>query len=168
VLNYSVAENLILGVQNKQDVTGGRILNLRRILARARRLIGAFDIRGASPPTSSRSLSGGNQQKVVLARELDCRPKLLIASQPTRGLDIGAIQFVHEQLLAERDRGVAILLVSAELDEILALSDRISVLYEGHITGTFMAEEATEEQLGTLMTGGTLPSAAAPAAPAPA
>jgi simple sugar transport system ATP-binding protein len=160
VLNYSVAENLILGVQDKQEVTGGHFLDPRRILARARRLIGQFDIRGAVPQTPSGSLSGGNQQKIVLARELDSRPTLLIAAQPTRGLDIGAIQFVHEQILAERNRGVAILLVSAELDEIRALSDRIAVLYEGHITGTFAAEEATEEQLGILMTGGTLPAAA--------
>jgi len=93
---------------------------------------------------------------VVLAREIDSGPRFLIAAQPTRGLDIGAIQFVHQQLLEERDKGVGILLVSAELDEILALSDRIAVLYEGQITGTFTAEEATEERLGILMTGGTL------------
>jgi simple sugar transport system ATP-binding protein len=154
VLDYSVASNLILGSQNKPAVSGGRILNLRRIVERARRLIGRFDIRGATPPTIARSLSGGNQQKVVLARELDSNPKLLIAAQPTRGLDIGAIQFVHERLLAERDLGVAILLVSAELDEIFALSDRIIVLYEGRIMGEFTAAEATEEQLGILMTGG--------------
>lgn len=160
VLSFAVAENLILGVEDQRDVTGGRVLNLGRIMARARRLIGQFDIRGASPQTPCRELSGGNQQKVVLARELDSRPRVLIAAQPTRGLDIGAIQFVHEQILAERDRGVATLLVSAELDEILALSDRIAVLYEGRITGAFTAEEATEEQLGILMTGGTLPASA--------
>jgi simple sugar transport system ATP-binding protein len=160
VLDYSVADNLILGEQTQPAVSGGHILNPRRILARARRLIASFDIRGAAPITPARSLSGGNQQKVVLAREIDARPKLLIAAQPTRGLDIGAIQFVHEQIIAERDRGAGILLISAELDEILALSDRIAVLYEGHITGTFTAEEATEERLGILMTGGTLPSVA--------
>jgi simple sugar transport system ATP-binding protein len=160
VLDYSVADNLILGEQTQPAVSGGHILNPRRILARARRLIAGFDIRGAAPITPARSLSGGNQQKVVLAREIDARPKLLIAAQPTRGLDIGAIQFVHEQIIAERDRGAGILLISAELDEILALSDRIAVLYEGHITGTFTAEEATEERLGILMTGGTLPSVA--------
>jgi simple sugar transport system ATP-binding protein len=119
-------------------------------------LVRQFDIRGAVPTTPVRSLSGGNQQKVVLARELDSGPKLLIAAQPTRGLDIGAIQFVHEQILAQRDKGVGILLVSAELDEIFALSDRIIVLYEGHVTGEFTAAEATEERLGILMTGGTL------------
>jgi ABC-type uncharacterized transport system ATPase subunit len=161
VLDYSVADNLILGSQDDPAVTGGRLLSPRRIVERARRLIRQFDIRGAVPATPARSLSGGNQQKVVLAREIDSRPRFLIAAQPTRGLDIGAIQFVHQQLLEERDKGVGILLVSAELDEILALSDRIAVLYEGHITGTFTAEEATEERLGILMTGGTLPTAEA-------
>ncbi|HEY8284070.1 MAG TPA: ABC transporter ATP-binding protein [Chloroflexota bacterium] len=156
ILDYSVANNLVLGSQDSPAVTGGWLLNPWRILDRARRLIGQFDIRGAVPATRARSLSGGNQQKVVLAREIDCRPRFLIAAQPTRGLDIGAIQFVHQQLLAERDKGVGILLVSAELDEILALSDRIAVLYEGHIPGTFTAEEATEERLGILMTGGSL------------
>jgi general nucleoside transport system ATP-binding protein len=160
VLDYSVANNLILGEQDKPAVSGGNILNPRRILERARRLVRQFDIRGAVPSTPVRSLSGGNQQKVVLARELDSGPKLLIAAQPTRGLDIGAIQFVHEQILAQRDKGVGILLVSAELDEIFALSDRIIVLYEGHITGEFTAAEATEERLGILMTGGSLSEAA--------
>ncbi len=189
ILDYSVANNLILGSQNAPEVIGGWLLSLlrilkrvyrrlilgsweapevtgswllspRRILERARRLISQFDIRGAGPTTPARSLSGGNQQKIVLAREIDGRPRFLIAAQPTRGLDIGAIQFVHQQLLEERDKGVGILLVSAELDEILALSDRVAVLYEGHITGTFTAEEATEERLGILMTGGTMPMAA--------
>jgi simple sugar transport system ATP-binding protein len=160
VLDYSIADNLILGEQTQPEVSGGHILNPRRILARARRLIASFDIRGATPKTPARALSGGNQQKVVLAREIDARPRLLIAAQPTRGLDIGAIQFVHEQIIAERNRGAGILLISAELEEILALSDRIAVLYEGHITGTFTAEEATEERLGILMTGGTLQTVA--------
>ena len=154
VLDYSVADNLILGAQRAPAVSGGRILNPRRILSRARRLIRAFDIRGAVPRTPARALSGGNQQKIVLAREIDGKPKVLIAAQPTRGLDIGAIQFVHQQLLEQRDQGVSILLISAELDEILALSDRIAVLYEGRITGAFTAAEATEERLGVLMTGG--------------
>jgi simple sugar transport system ATP-binding protein len=158
VLDYSVAENLILGSQRQEPVSNGRVLFPRRILERALRLVKQFDIRGATPATPARSLSGGNQQKIVLAREIDGKPKMLIAAQPTRGLDIGAIQFVHTQLLAERDRGVAILLVSAELDEILALSDRIVVFYDGQITGTFTAAEATEERLGILMTGGTLPA----------
>jgi len=158
VLDYSVADNLILGGQSAPTISGGRILSPRRILERARRLIRAFDIRGAAPPTPARSLSGGNQQKIVLAREIDSGPKVLIAAQPTRGLDIGAIQFVHQQILGERDRGVGVLLVSAELDEILALSDRIAVLYEGRISGAFNAAEATEERLGVLMTGGAMES----------
>ena len=165
VLDYSVSDNLILGEQSAPAVSGGRILNPRRILNRARRLIHAFDIRGATPQTPARSLSGGNQQKIVLAREIDGKPRVLIAAQPTRGLDIGAIQFVHQQLLEQRDHGVGILLISAELDEILALSDRVAVLYEGRIVGTFNATDATEERLGVLMTGGTLEEApiAAPA-----
>ncbi len=161
ILDYSVANNLILGVQDKREVTGGRVLRPGQIITRARRLVERFDIRGADPETPVRSLSGGNQQKLVLAREIDCAPRLLIAAQPTRGLDIGAIQFVHERILAERDRGVAILLVSAELEEIFALSDRIIVIYEGHIMGEFTAEEATEEKLGILMTGGGTPELAA-------
>jgi ABC-type uncharacterized transport system ATPase subunit len=161
ILDYSVANNLILGVQDKRAVTGGRVLRPGKIVARARRLVEQFDIRGCASDTLVRSLSGGNQQKVVLAREIDGAPKLLIAAQPTRGLDIGAIQFVHERILAERDRGVAILLVSAELEEIFALSDRILVIYEGHIMGEFTAEEATEEKLGILMTGGSTPELAA-------
>ncbi len=161
ILDYSVANNLVLGVQDKPSVTGGRVLRPGQIVARARRLVEQFDIRGAAPETLARSLSGGNQQKVVLAREIDGAPRLLIAAQPTRGLDIGAIQFVHERILAERDRDVGVLLVSAELDEIFALSDRIVVIYEGRIMGEFTAEEATEERLGILMTGGGTPELAA-------
>ena len=100
------------------------------------------------------SLSGGNQQKAVVAREIRRNPKALIVAQPTRGLDVGAIEFVHKQIVAERDRGTAILLFSLELDEILALADRIAVIYEGAIVGILPREAATEEQLGLMMTGG--------------
>jgi ABC-type uncharacterized transport system ATPase subunit len=110
-------------------------------------------VRGGGPATRAGALSGGNQQKVVLAREIDRDPKVLIAAQPTRGLDVGAIEFVHRRLVEERDEGRAILLISLELDEVLSLSDRILVIYEGQIVGEF-PPETSEEQLGIAMTGG--------------
>ena len=123
------------------------------MLQRARRLLKEFDVRGGSPSTPAFALSGGNQQKVVLAREIDGDPKVLIAAQPTRGLDVGAIEFVHRRLVEQRDAGRAVLLVSLELEEILSLSDRILVIYEGRIVGEF-PPTATEEELGFAMTGG--------------
>jgi simple sugar transport system ATP-binding protein len=106
----------------------------------------------------ARNLSGGNQQKVILARELSRDIRLLVAAQPTRGLDVGSIEFVHKQIVAERDEGVAVLLVSAELDEILALSDTIGVIYKGKLVAVMPRAEATRDKLGLLMTGGTVPS----------
>ena len=123
------------------------------MLSRARRLLKEFDVRGGQPSTPAGALSGGNQQKVVLAREIDGDPKVLIAAQPTRGLDVGAIEFVHRRLVEQRDAGRAVLLVSLELEEILSLSDRILVIYEGRIVGEF-PPTATEEELGFAMTGG--------------
>ena len=123
------------------------------ILAWAKRLIVRYDIRTPSADTPASSLSGGNQQKVIVARELSSAPVVLLASQPTRGVDIGAIEFIHRQLIAQRDAGAAILLVSAELDEIRSLSDRIAVMYEGRIV-SIESPDVTEERLGLLMTGG--------------
>ena len=123
------------------------------MLARARRLLREFDVRGGTPTTPASALSGGNQQKVVLAREIDGNPKVLIAAQPTRGLDVGAIEFVHRRLVEQRDNGRAVFLVSLELEEVLSLSDRILVIYEGRIVGEF-PPSATEEELGLAMTGG--------------
>jgi simple sugar transport system ATP-binding protein len=120
---------------------------------RARGLIREFDVRGGGPTTRAGGLSGGNQQKVVLAREIDRNPKVLIAAQPTRGLDVGAIEFVHRRLIEERDEGRGILLVSLELDEVLSLSDRVLVMFEGEIAGEF-PPTASEEELGIAMTGG--------------
>jgi simple sugar transport system ATP-binding protein len=117
------------------------------------RLLPEFDVRGGGPSTPARSLSGGNQQKLVLAREIDRDPKVLIAAQPTRGLDVGAIEFVHRRLVAERDEGRGVLLVSLELEEVLSLADRILVIYEGRIVGEY-DPSVTEEQLGIAMTGG--------------
>jgi simple sugar transport system ATP-binding protein len=123
------------------------------MVERARKLLKEFDVRGGGPQTPGGALSGGNQQKVVLAREISGEPKVLIAAQPTRGLDVGAIEFVHRRLVEERDEGKAVLLVSLELEEILSLSDRILVIYEGTIVGEY-GPDATEEQLGIAMTGG--------------
>jgi simple sugar transport system ATP-binding protein len=129
------------------------------MVARAKDLLTAYDVRGGGPETRAAALSGGNQQKVVLAREVERDPQILIAAQPTRGLDVGAIEFVHRRLIEERDEGRAILLVSFELEEIVSLSDRILVVYEGRIAGEY-PPTATQEELGLAMVGGTREAAA--------
>ena len=154
VLNYSVADNLVLGRQRSARFSWyGLLLRLKAILAFARRLVTEFDIRTPSSSTAARTLSGGNQQKIIVAREMSGQPRLLLAAQPTRGVDIGAIEFIHRRLVAQRDEGAAVLLVSAELDEIRSLSDRIAVIYEGQIVA-IEAGGTSEERLGLLMTGG--------------
>ena len=154
VLHYTVAENLVLGRQRSPAFSWrGMLLRLRAILDWARRLVKEFDIRTPSIETAASALSGGNQQKIVVAREMGTRPSVLLASQPTRGVDIGAIEFIHRRLVAQRDEGTAVLLVSAELEEITSLSDRIAVLYEGRIVSIEPAN-TPEERLGLLMTGG--------------
>jgi simple sugar transport system ATP-binding protein len=153
VLPFTLTENLALHAYRKPPNSLRGFLNLRAMVERARRLLKEFDVRGGTPSTPAAALSGGNQQKVVLAREIDGDPKVLIAAQPTRGLDVGAIEFVHRRLVEQRDTGRAILLVSLELEEILSLSDRILVIYEGRIVGEF-PPTATEEELGFAMTGG--------------
>jgi len=159
VLTDSIEDNLILGRQSwPQFSWAGLVLLLRNIAAWARRLIAEFDVRTPSIEAPARSLSGGNQQKVIIAREFSANPTALIAAQPTRGVDIGAIEFIHRRIIEQRDAGKAVLLVSAELDEIRSLSDRIAVMYEGKIVDV-VSPEATEEQLGILMTGGHLDKA---------
>jgi simple sugar transport system ATP-binding protein len=153
VLDFSIAENLALHDYRRPPASRLGWLFPRRLVERATRLIKEFDIRGGSSTTPAGSLSGGNQQKVILAREIDRDPRLLIAAQPTRGLDVGAIEFVHRRLVEERAQGRAVLLISLELDEILSLSDRILVMFEGEIVGEF-PPTATEEELGLAMTGG--------------
>ncbi|HEV2653445.1 MAG TPA: ABC transporter ATP-binding protein, partial [Ktedonobacteraceae bacterium] len=128
-------------------------LLFKNIASWAVRLIKDFDIRTPSPEVPVRALSGGNQQKIIIARELASNPEALVASQPTRGVDIGAIEFIHRRLIEQRDAGKAVLLVSAELDEIRSLSDRIAVMYEGQIAD-IVDPDVSEEQLGVLMTGG--------------
>jgi general nucleoside transport system ATP-binding protein len=160
VLEYSIAENIALHDYRSPPASRLGWLFPRRLVERARTLIRNFDVRGGGPNTRAGGLSGGNQQKVVLAREIERDPKVLIAAQPTRGLDVGAIEFVHRRLIEERDEGRAILLVSLELEEVLSLSDRILVMYEGEIVGEF-PPSASEEELGYAMTGGTRAGAAA-------
>ena len=155
VLNFSIAENTILGRQRQLLFSWrGLVLRLGAIVGWARRLITQFDVRAPSEETHVRALSGGNQQKVIVARELASGPRVLLASQPTRGVDIGAIEFIHRRLVAQRDEGAAILLVSAELDEIRSLSDRIAVMYEGKIV-SIESPDVPDERLGLLMTGGS-------------
>jgi ABC-type uncharacterized transport system ATPase subunit len=151
VLEYSVAENLILGQQHR--FVGGMQLDRAQILNNAEQQISAFDIRPADPNLPARALSGGNQQKIVIAREMGRAFQVLLAAQPTRGVDVGAIEFIHARLREARDAGKAILLVSADLAEILALSDRIAVMYEGKIVTTIPRAGASEELLGQYMTG---------------
>jgi ABC-type uncharacterized transport system ATPase subunit len=153
VLDFSLAENLALHDYDHPPASKLGWLFPSKLLQRARKLLGEFDVRGGGPQTLAGALSGGNQQKVVLAREIDRNPKVLVAAQPTRGLDVGAIEFVHRRLVGERDEGRAVLLVSLELDEILSLSDRILVMYEGAIVGEF-TPDVSEEELGVAMTGG--------------
>jgi general nucleoside transport system ATP-binding protein len=158
VLNYSIAENLILGRQRDKPFSWHHfLLVVDAIRSWATRLVKEFDIRTPNIDVPARSLSGGNQQKIIVAREMASQPKVLLASQPTRGVDIGAIEFIHRRIVAERDGGAAVLLVSAELDEIRSLSDRIAVLYEGQIV-SIEPGDAPEERLGLLMTGGGQPA----------
>jgi simple sugar transport system ATP-binding protein len=153
VLDFTLAENLALHDFRKEPDSKWGWLYPRRLVQRAAQLLKEFDVRGGTPQTPAASLSGGNQQKVVVAREVSRDPRVLIAAQPTRGLDVGAIEFVHRRLVAERDEGRAILLVSFELEEILSLSDRILVVYEGQIVGEY-EPSVSEEELGIAMTGG--------------
>jgi ABC-type uncharacterized transport system ATPase subunit len=153
VLDFTLAENLALHDFRKEPDSKWGWLYPKRLIEQARRLLKEFDVRGGRPQTLAAALSGGNQQKVVVAREVSRDPRILVAAQPTRGLDVGAIEFVHRRLVKERDEGRAILLVSFELEEILSLSDRILVLYEGRVVGEY-APGVSEEELGIAMTGG--------------
>jgi simple sugar transport system ATP-binding protein len=167
VLEFDLAENLILGDHRKAPFAKMGITSPKAISVTARKRIEDYDIRTPSEHVLAGALSGGNQQKLVLARELGREPGLLIAAQPTRGLDVGAIEFVHRRLIAERDSGTAILLVSMELEEVMSLSDRILVMYEGRVVAEFAAREADAERIGYFMTGGKSPDAASEAAAAP-
>ncbi|MGM0445727.1 MAG: ABC transporter ATP-binding protein [Bacillota bacterium] len=153
IMDFKLYENLILGRHHKKPYVKGWSLDNKKIKEEARRLIKEFDVRTPSENVEAKSLSGGNQQKLIVAREFDRQPDLLVAAQPTRGIDVGAIEYIHNKLVEQRDNGKAILLISLELDEILALSDRIAVIYEGKIVDILDREEATEEKLGLMMAG---------------
>ncbi|MBD1373647.1 ABC transporter ATP-binding protein [Hazenella sp. IB182357] len=156
VLDFTVSENMVLQTYYQPPFTKGMSIQFNEIDQFAKRLIEEYDVRTPSIDTPIRALSGGNQQKAIIAREVDREPTLLIAAQPTRGLDVGAIEFIHRKLVEQRDNGKAVLLVSLELDEILKLSDRIAVIYEGVIVGWVDPQNATEEELGLLMAGSAL------------
>jgi len=154
VLEFDLIENVMLGDQRAKGFSKLGVLDRKAMGSIARDRIAEYDVRTPSVEVAAANLSGGNQQKLVLARELGRNPELLIASQPTRGLDVGAIEFVHRRILAERDSGKAVLLVSMELEEIMALSDRILVMYEGAVVAEFEGGSVGEEELGFYMTGG--------------
>jgi ABC-type uncharacterized transport system ATPase subunit len=153
VLPFPISDNLILNTYYQKPFTNAAVLDREEIRRHAEELIDEFDIRTPSVLTNARSLSGGNQQKVIVAREFSRPIKLLIASQPTRGLDVGSVEYIHGRILKKRDEGCAVLLVSSELDEIMGLSDRIAVMYRGKIVDILPAEKATKEGVGLLMAG---------------
>ena len=155
VLDYTLEENLVLQRYFEPEFTNkAGFLRQKNIRTYAQRLIDQYDVRsGQGPITVSRSMSGGNQQKAIIAREIDKDPQLLIAVQPTRGLDVGAIEYIHKQIVAQRDAGKAVLLVSLELDEVMTVSDRILVMYEGEIVGELDPKTTTVEELGLYMAG---------------
>jgi len=151
---YSIADNLVLDRFDEPEFARAGVRRLDQVDALANRLVASFDIRTPSISTSADALSGGNKQKVVIARELAARPKVLIAAQPTRGVDVGSIEFIHGQIVEARDQGTGVLLVSAELDEILSLSDRIAVMYDGQIVAIVDGPGADRNHIGRLMAGG--------------
>ena len=156
VLEMMISENIALQTYYKEPLSKKGILNYTNIIGYAKQLMQEFDVRAASEIVPASALSGGNQQKAIIAREVDRNPDLLIVSQPTRGLDVGAIEYIHKRLIQERDNGKAVLVVSFELDEILNVSDRIAVIHDGKIQGIVMPETTNKQELGVLMAGGEL------------
>ncbi|MDQ0223157.1 ABC transporter ATP-binding protein [Streptococcus moroccensis] len=156
ILDMTIAENISLQTYYKEPISKNGILNYNKINEKARQLMEEFDVRAASETVPAKALSGGNQQKAIIAREVDRDPDLLIVSQPTRGLDVGAIEYIRKRLIAERDKGKAVLVVSFELDEILDVSDRIAVIHDGSIHGIVTPETTNKQELGVLMAGGYL------------
>ena len=155
LLDSDLTDNSILGTHYRSPVAAVMgMLNHVAALSKSKRLIRDFDVRPANEALSAKSLSGGNQQKLIIGREFDIAPKLLLVSQPTRGVDIGAIEFIHRKLVELRDAGAAILLVSAELEEVLSLSDRVLVMYQGRVVGEVDPNQVRQEEIGLMMTGG--------------
>ncbi|UOQ43001.1 ABC transporter ATP-binding protein [Halobacillus salinarum] len=155
VLDFPIGENMVLQNYFEQPFSNKGVLNYKNIYKKARELINEYDVRTPDVYTKARALSGGNQQKAIIGREVDRSPDLIIAAQPTRGLDVGAIEFIHKKLIEERDKGRAVLLLSFELDEIMNLSDRIAVMFDGQIVAMKKPEETNEQELGLLMAGNT-------------
>jgi simple sugar transport system ATP-binding protein len=156
VLDFSLEENFILQTYYQEPFSKKGILQFDDIRKYSEKLIEEFDVRsGKGSTTAARSMSGGNQQKAIIAREIDRSPKLLIAAQPTRGLDVGAIEYIHQRLVEERDKGKAVLLMSFEMEEVLSLSDTIAVMYEGEVVGVVQADQTDENELGLMMAGST-------------
>ena len=156
ILQHSLYENSILGMQNDKKFKKGMFLDYKSIRKHALDIIEEFDVRTVSENVEASKLSGGNQQKLIVGREIYKNPKLIIAVQPTRGLDIGAIEYIHKRLIKERDSGKAVLLISLELDEVLGLSDRIGVMYDGNIVKVLDRCEFDENKVGVLMAGGSI------------
>jgi ABC-type uncharacterized transport system ATPase subunit len=153
VLPFPIFDNMVLCTYYQPPFAQGPVVQFQQVYEYADRLVQEFDVRTPSFALPAQTLSGGNQQKVIVAREFSRPIRLLIAAQPTRGLDVGSIEYIHRRLVQKRDEGTAVLLVSVELDEIMALSDRIAVMYEGQIVGTADADKVTREELGLLMAG---------------
>ncbi|WP_027631588.1 ABC transporter ATP-binding protein [Clostridium hydrogeniformans] len=156
VLKYSLLENSVLGNHYKSPFAKGIIMNYNKIREYAKKLIKDYDVRTPNEDVMASALSGGNQQKMIIAREIEKNPEVILAAQPTRGIDVGAIEYIHKRLVEERDKGRGILLVSLELDEVLALADKIAVIYDGKIVDVLDRKDATEQKLGILMAGGNL------------
>jgi len=155
VMSYSVADNMVLNRYYEPPYARGLLMDQDKINADGQKLVTQYDVRTPTVFTPASSLSGGNKQKVIVAREFSHPTKLLVAAQPTRGIDVGSIEFIHKQIVAQRDQGVAVLLVSAELDEVLSLADRVAVLFGGRVVSLLPIEEATRERVGLLMAGST-------------
>ncbi|MDK0654882.1 ABC transporter ATP-binding protein [Clostridium perfringens] len=154
VLDYTIEENMVLEVYNKKPFSNKGLLNKKEIKKYAEKIIDEFDVRsGEGAESIARSLSGGNQQKAIIGREIELNPELLIAAQPTRGLDVGSIEYIHKRLVEQRDSGKAVLLVSLELDEILNVSDRIAIINNGELIGVVNADETNENEVGLMMAG---------------
>ena len=153
ITEFKAYENLIFGYHYQQPFSKSSILNEKDILSHSRKVMNDYDVRPQSPNLITSNFSGGNQQKIILSRELNENPKVLLVGQPTRGVDIGAIEFIHQRLIDMRNKGAAILLVSVELEEVLSLSDRIVVMFDGKIVGERVNKDVTDREIGLLMAG---------------
>lgn len=154
VMNFSASENMIINCYDRPPFTKNHLFNSRQVKENGKKLVEEYDVRPRDPDALARSFSGGNQQKIIIAREFAQDPRLVVAVQPTRGLDIGASDFVHQKLLEQKEKGAGVLLISADLDEVLAVSDRVLVINEGEIMGEFVPGEIDYTEIG-LMMGGT-------------